>query len=329
MMRWNIDAPQLDWRQPWCWPGTYYYTMWVGAAIAGALLLSPWWWRSWQDWNDAQASQTHWAAQQKATQALRTQTTELQQVRNQTAVAWIDADMLGQSAQQQGLALSQLRSDRPQHSPVLSALHMQTLPVQVRVQGNWDSWLAWLAQWPTAAPGVTVASLELKADPRGGIDADVLAVVPQPIATDVRFAHASVSLEVLAPTDPFSSQAWLATQHAHAAQHPSYGRLVAPELLRARDVLEAYPSERLQYVGQIATQGEPEALIKVLPPTGAAKEVPMMSVHRVRVGHHLGQDFGKLLAVEDHQLVVQTLALSPTGEWQTHVVRWPLHEAVP
>jgi type IV pilus assembly protein PilP len=105
--------------------------------------------------------------------------------------------------------------------------------------------------------------------------------------------------------------------------------LVAPELLRPRDLLETFPRERLQYVGQIASGSETEALVKVLPSVGGKKDTPMVSVHRVRVGSHLGQDFGKVLAVQPDHLLVQELALSQTGEWQTREVRLPLLEAAP
>jgi type IV pilus assembly protein PilP len=52
-------------------------------------------------------------------------------------------------------------------------------------------------------------------------------------------------------------------------------------------------------------------------------------VYRVRVGGHLGQDFGKVLAVQADQVVVQELALTPTGEWVTREVRLPLQVAAP
>jgi type IV pilus assembly protein PilP len=174
-----------------------------------------------------------------------------------------------------------------------------------------------------------VSSLELKADPRGGISAQVLAVAPQSTAAESAFELSSVNLEDAASTDPFNAQAWTNAQRAHAEQHPSYTRLVAPELLRPRDLLETFSRDRLQYVGQIASKGEVEALVKVLPPSGAKKEMPMMNVHRVRVGQHLGQDFGKVLAIEPNQLVVQELALNPSGEWHIREVRLPLHEATP
>ena len=268
MKRLSVNVSSLDWRQPWLWPRTFQYVSFVCASVLGVLLLSPWVLQSWQIWAEADEAQAQLTMQQTATQALRTQTTQWQQTPNQASVSFADATALTRLAEQQGLQLSQIGMDKPQHNPALSALHMHALPVHVKVQGSWDSWLNWLAQWPTAAPGVTVSSLELKADPRGGISAQVLALTPQSTATEAAFELASVNSEGAAPVDPFSAQAWASTQRTHAEQHPSYARLVAPELLRARDVLEGYPRERLQYVGQIASTGEAEALVKVLPPSG-------------------------------------------------------------
>jgi Tfp pilus assembly protein PilP len=319
----------MDWRQPWLWSRTFQYVSLVCASVVGMLLLSPWVLQSWQVWEEAGEAQAQFTMQQAATQTLRAQTAQWQPIPNQASVLFADVAALTRLAEQQGLQLSQLGMDKPQHNPALSALHMQTLPVHVKVQGSWDSWLNWLAQWPTAAPGVTVSSLELKADPRGGISAQVLALAPQSTATEVAFELASVNSEGDAAVDPFSAQAWGRTQRTHAEQHPSYARLVAPELLRARDVLEAYPRERLQYVGQIASTGEAEALVKVLPPAGDKNSTPMVSVHRVRVGRYVGQDFGRVLAVAPDHLLVQELALSPSGEWHIREVRLPLHEAAP
>lgn len=325
----NIALPQLDMRHPWLWPRAYQYALFVGAGVLGALLLTPWWLHSWQSWDDASQAKAELVAQQASTQALRAQTAQLLQTSSQPHIAFVDPSALSHLAQQQGLQFSHVGLDKPQHSPAMAALHMQQLPVHLNVQGSWEGWLNWLSQWPMSAPGVTVSSLELKADPRGGISAQVLAVAPQSTAADAAFELSSVNLDDLTSNDPFNAQTWTNAQRTHAEQHPSYARLVAPELLRPRDLLETFSRDRLQYVGQIASRGEVEALVKVLPPTGVKKEVPMMSVHRVRVGQHLGQDFGKVLAIEPDHLVVQELALTPSGEWHTREVRLPLHEAVP
>lgn len=320
--------PQLDWRQPWHWPFKFQTVLSVGAGVLGVLLLSPWWLLSWQMWDEANAAQAKLQAQQVATQSLQAHTAQLLQAQNQPAVSLADAAMLTQLAQQQGLQLSQLGLEKPQSNPALNALHLQQLPVHLKVQGAWDGWLHWLAQWPTAATGVTVASLELKAEPVGGISAQVLALIPQSVGSESTFELSNLNQDA-ANTDPFSAQGWASAQRSHARQHPSYTRWVVPELLRPRDVLEAFPRERLQYVGHMASGAALEGLVKVLPLAGAKKEAQMMSVYRVRLGQHLGQDFGKVLTVQPDQLVVQELVLAPTGEWQTREVRLPLQEVAP
>ena len=324
-----LSLRELDMRQPWAWPRAAQQTLLVGAGVIGALLLSPWWLQSLSAWSEVTQAQANLLAQQHATQALREQTEQLLQAKQVAPATFADAKVLTELAQQQGLQFSHLGMDRPQQTASLSALQIQQLPMHLNVQGSWDGWLNWLAQWPKAAPGVTVASLELKADPRGGISAQVLAVAPQSTAAESAFELSSVNLDGTTPTDPFSAQSWVNAQRSHAEQHPSYTRLVVPELLRPRDLLETFPRERLQYVGQIGSGTELEALVKVLPPTADKKDTAMSSVHRVRVGSHLGQDFGKVLAVQSDQLVVQELALTPTGEWQTREVRLPLQQATP
>jgi type IV pilus assembly protein PilP len=319
----------MDGPQPWLWPRALQHALFAGAGVLGVLLLSPWWLQSWQAWDEATEAQAKLMAQQEATQALRQQTAQWQQAPAQSLPALASASVLSQLAQQQGLQLSQLGMDKPEQSAALRALQLQQQPVHLKVQGSWEGWLNWLAQWPSAAPGLTVASLELRADPKGGISAQVVAVAPQSTAAEPAFELASVDLNSASPTDPFSAQSWASAQRAHAEQHPSYKRLVAPELLRPRDVLEAFPRERLQYVGQIASGSELEALVKVLPVSGPKPDAAYTPVYRVRVGGHLGQDFGKVLVVQVDQLVVQELALTPTGEWLTREVRLPLQVAVP
>ena len=324
-----LSLRELDVRQPWAWPRAAQQALLIGAGLVGALLLSPWWLQSLSAWTEVTQAQDKLLVQQQATQALREQTAQLLQAAQVDPTTFADVKVLTELAQQQGLQFSYLGMDKPQQTVSLSALQIQQLPMHLKVQGSWDGWLNWLAQWPKAAPGVTVASLELKADPRGGISAQMLAVAPQSTQPESAFELSSVKLDDAAPTDPFSAQAWASAQRQHAEQHPSYARLVAPELLRPRDLLETFPRERLQYVGQIGAGAELEALVKVLPPTADKKDTAMSSVHRVRVGSHLGQDFGKVLAVQFDQLVVQELALTPTGEWQTREVRLPLQQAAP
>ena len=329
-MRWSdLTRMPLDWRRPWSWPRPAQSVLRGMAGVMGAALLSPWCMHSWQAWEDAQAAHAQLVTQQADTQALLAQTAQWLHTQSQVAPTFVDVAGLTRLAQEQGLQLSLVGVGKPQLNPALHALHMQQAPLRLEVHGAWAGWLNWLARWPTHALGVSVTALELKADASGGIAAHVWVVTPQSTATDSALELASVGLDRAASVDPFSPQVWMQTQRAHAERHPSYARWVVPELMRPREALEAYPRERLQYVGQMASKGQVEALIKVLPVVPATQDVPMMSVHRVRVGGHLGQDFGKVLAVQPDQLVLEELARHPAGEWQRREVRMPLKEATP
>ena len=325
----RMPMPPLNWRQPWGWPMAYQRALFVCAAIIGICLLSPWWAKSWQAWDEALQAQEQLLAQQQATQDMREQTALLLQTQTDLKLSFVDTTALATLARQQGLQFSQLGVDKPLQTAALSALHIQQLPLHWQVQGSWEAWLNWLAQWPTSAPGVTVSSLELKADPRGGISAQVVAVAPQPTAHEASFALSSLSAEDTTATDPFNAQAWIHAQRMRAQQHPSYAKLVAPELLRPRATLEAFPRERLQYVGQIATGTDVEALVKVLPAAGGNKDPSMMTVHRVRVGGYLGHDFGRVIAISPDHLMLQELVLNATGEWLTREATLPLKDAAP
>lgn len=324
-----IRLSQWDERQPWLWPRSFQRVSFFCAAVVGVCLMAPGWLHSWQAWDEANAAQTNLRTQQAATQTLRKQIEQWQQTPNRQATLFADEAVLTQLAQAHGLQWSHLGVDKPQHSPALNALHIQTLPVHLKVQGAWGSWRDWLMQWSHSAQGVTVSSLELQAQPHGGISARMVAVLAQSIVVQPEQGVAHVNSQEAQPADPFSAARWAHEQRAYAERHPSYARWVAPELQRPKDVLEAFPRERLQYVGQIESLGHVEALVNVLPPVGAKKESQMMRVHRVRVGRHLGQDFGKVLAIESDHMALQELVWTPTGEWQTRMGHLPLQEAAP
>lgn len=325
MRRLLLDLAQLSWREPWCWPSAWQRGSYVLSGVVGAMLLSPWWWGHWQAWQDAHQAEVALTTQQEHTQRLRTEATQFQQAHQAFALGLSDVKTLGHLAESEGLQLSQLRIDKSEQTPQLHALQLQQLPVRMSVQGPWQAWLNWLSRWPTDAQGVTVSSLELKAGPNGGVRAQLLVAMPQ--STDSPRVAERVRLNAQDGQDPFSAQAWTLSQRGHAAQHPSFAQLVAPEMLRARDVLEAFPRERLQYVGHIESAQGLEALVKVLPADAKSSALP--SVHRVRVGSHLGHDFGQVLIVGPQALIVQELGVSPAGEWKTREVHLPLIEAGP
>lgn len=316
----------MDWRQPWLWPPASQWVCHVAAVAAGGLLLSPWCWQSWQSWQTARNAHAMLQAQQQATHALRTQIEQLQGAQHEPPHALTEVTAWTQLAQQHGLQFSALTFDKPEAHERWAG--WQQLPVQVNVHGSWQAWLDWLSQAATQAPGVTVSTLLLKADPRGGISAQLQADFVQSRAEAPSFQLAAVGSDLASP-DPFSPQHWAHTQQAHAAQHPSYVRWVAPERARPREPLEHFARDRLRYVGHLTSGNAREALVEVLPAAGAKQDKAMLTVYRVRVGDHLGTHFGKVLRIDNDQVVLQELVWLPSGEWQPMEVHMTLHEGAP
>jgi type IV pilus assembly protein PilP len=67
---------------------------------------------------------------------------------------------------------------------------------------------------------------------------------------------------------------------------------------RNLESLEQYPLDTLRYVGQLTTDGRDWAIITS----------PDLIVHRVQVGNHLGQNFGRIIRIQqDKILIIETI----------------------
>lgn len=94
-----------------------------------------------------------------------------------------------------------------------------------------------------------------------------------------------------------------------------------PDFDRPREPLEAYPLETLKMVGVVRDKGVPHALIQV-----AGK------VYQVKVGNHMGQDFGVVTAITDSEVKIKELVQDPTGQtadWVERVSTLQLQEGTP
>ena len=79
--------------------------------------------------------------------------------------------------------------------------------------------------------------------------------------------------------DPFSSRKLDAT--AQITRQPN--AVLASEMRRRKEPLEAYPLDSMQMVGSVARGGQPYALIRV-----------DNLLHYVKVGEYMGQNYGKI-----------------------------------
>ncbi len=80
--------------------------------------------------------------------------------------------------------------------------------------------------------------------------------------------------------------------------------LISPELARRKEPLEAYPLDAIKMVGSMNKNGVPIALVKV-----------DKLLYQVRVGNHLGQNYGLVTKISETNLQLREIAQDSTGDW--------------
>ncbi|MDR5867237.1 pilus assembly protein PilP [Halomonas koreensis] len=147
-----------------------------------------------------------------------------------------------------------------------------------------------LALWLAACRDHDIDGLErelarLRADP-GELTLEPLPPMPVYRSVDYRFAD---------QRSPFRAR----VPEARALPVGDAG--LAPDDSRPKEPLEAYDLGRLDLVGTLTVGGQPSALIKA----------PDGTVHRLRVGDHMGTDHGRIVGITGAS--VQLVEIVPTG----------------
>ncbi len=107
--------------------------------------------------------------------------------------------------------------------------------------------------------------------------------------------------EMLAAVEPFSTQK-LAVVLKQEAKQPS--SLLASELNRRKEPLEAYPLDTIVMVGSVMKKGQQFALLKV-----------DNLLYQVKAGDYLGQNFGKVIRVSESEISLREIVQDAVGEW--------------
>ena len=94
--------------------------------------------------------------------------------------------------------------------------------------------------------------------------------------------------------------------------------MFVPDANRRREPLEAYPLESLKMVGVIIKQGQSHAII-------AADK----TLHQVRVGNYLGQNYGQITGISETEITLKELVEDQSGEWAERVSTLQLQEQTP
>ena len=101
--------------------------------------------------------------------------------------------------------------------------------------------------------------------------------------------------------EPFSTQK-LAVAFKRDERAPS--SLLAGELKRRKEPLEAYPMDSMSMVGSVNKLGVPFALLRV---EGL--------LYQVKVGDYMGQNYGRILRISEADLVLREVVQDAAGEW--------------
>ena len=136
----------------------------------------------------------------------------------------------------------------------------------------------------------------------------------QPIPEPKKFTPEVYAME--GQVEPFSNQKLTLALKRDAQQAGSASAaLLAPELNRRKEALEAFPLDAMTMVGSLIKKGQPVALIKV-----------DNLLYQVRPGNYLGQNYGRITKVGESEVVLRELVQDAAGEWVERVATLQLQE---
>ena len=101
--------------------------------------------------------------------------------------------------------------------------------------------------------------------------------------------------------EPFSTQKLTVALKQEARQPNS---LLAAEINRRKEPLEAYPVDSMAMVGSLTRNGHPYALLKV-----------DSLLYQVKQGDYLGQNYGKITKISETNLAYREIVQDAAGEW--------------
>ena len=78
-----------------------------------------------------------------------------------------------------------------------------------------------------------------------------------------------------------------------------------PDFNRPKEALESFPLESLKMVGTLQQNKITYAIIKASD----------NSLHRVKPGNHMGQNFGVITAISDTEIAVKEIVQDSAGDW--------------
>lgn len=104
--------------------------------------------------------------------------------------------------------------------------------------------------------------------------------------------------------DPFNPLKLTQALRRDSSQLASNAALIAPEMARRKEPLEAFPLDTMAMVGSLNKASQPTALLKV-----------DNLLYQVQVGAYLGQNYGRITKITETAIQLREIVQDATGDW--------------
>ncbi|WP_119964450.1 pilus assembly protein PilP [Simplicispira lacusdiani] len=115
--------------------------------------------------------------------------------------------------------------------------------------------------------------------------------------------------------EPFNPLKLTQALRRESAQMASNAALIAPEMARRKEPLEAYPLDAMAMVGSLNKTGKPTALLKV-----------DKLLYQVQIGNYLGPNYGRITAITETAIQLREIVQDATGDWIERATSLELQE---
>lgn len=123
------------------------------------------------------------------------------------------------------------------------------------------------------------------------------------------------SYDQMAATDPFDKEKLTQALQRDGGKSVANAALVAPELARRKQPLEAFPLDAMAMVGSMVRDGKPVALVRV-----------NNLLYQVRPGDYLGQNYGRVMKIDETEVALREIVQDAVGEWIERTAALQLQE---
>lgn len=115
--------------------------------------------------------------------------------------------------------------------------------------------------------------------------------------------------------EPFDAQRLTLALRRESAQSGSNAALIAPELARRKQPLEAFPLDSMAMVGSLTKQGKLTALLNV-----------DRLLYQVKPGDYLGSNYGRVTKISENAIQLREIVQDATGDWIERAATLELQE---